>query len=863
MATEMLRGVDGAAAPPSSRPDRLLNSEVFMVEPQATRFWHAAVHSGLVDAGSLEACWSRIAPEKRTADAADRRLARKAVEMGLLTPWQAQQLLSGVRPQALRYDKYILLDLIGQGGMGRVFLSRDTRLGRRVAIKVLSRERMNNPRAVARFRREAKVGAQLQHENLVRIYDEGEAHGNIYLVMEYIEGKTVGRLLVDHGALTPPIAARVGRQVALGLDHLYQKGLLHRDINPMNILVDRDGTAKLTDLGLAIDLGEPEDIVTRDGATVGTFDYISPEQAKHSRSVDIRSDIYSLGCTIYHMLAGRVPFPQPSLPEKLYAHQLTEPDALTTLVPGIAPGLEAVIRRMMAKPPESRYTAPLAVAQALEPFQCGPVSLSLIEAAPLQSQSLSSGSGINGVPLSPVTPHGMGSSPEDSILAVGLTQVADVFGGSLKLDFGPEPRLSETGSTTRTVTGDEGRARLWLAAGGVAVLALLVALIVRGARMARDWGGSTTTTPAKSKGAPLVPGGPLADIAVHWLDDDTESPQPDLHSAIQTAVNKRAEVILRNTTEAMHLEVPKPYAISGGPVTIRAADGTRPVLMVTLAAGSPFIRVTSNGALKLIGLEIVFGSADSASKVAPLLIESAGDLAFDRCAFKLLTPSEREARVAHASGQRLSVAGCWFAGFDQPIAVDVYSRSKVRFQHSMFVGYKPGETPRGWLGVAVDKPTGARPRGDVSYGVTVERCTIVGAGLLALGNLSAPSPIFVTVRDTVVKSPALLMWPAQPPFPTGLSWSGRGNRYAVTGASWVVQAPGGLIEVPKAPTDLESWKAAGIIETDSKAEPVKLAAPSTSAADEPAPSGYAVEGPDAKTLGADPQFVGPGAKPVP
>src|SRR5271168_1949390 len=143
--------------------------------------------------------------------------------------------------------------------------------------------------------------------------------------MEYIEGQTIGALITAQGPMPVPTAARLTWQIALGLEHAHRKGLIHRDVNPYNVLITRDGTAKLADLGLAIDLAD-DDHVTREGATVGTFDYVAPEQARHSHSADIRSDIYSLGCTFYHMCAGRVPFPTPSLPEKLFAHQAMEPE---------------------------------------------------------------------------------------------------------------------------------------------------------------------------------------------------------------------------------------------------------------------------------------------------------------------------------------------------------------------------------------------------------------------------------------------------------------------------------------------------------------------------------------------------------
>jgi serine/threonine-protein kinase len=338
-----------------------------MVDPRGTRFWVAAQQSGLMDVQGLNACWEAIPAEKReAAEHLDRRLARQGVQQNYLTLWQAQQLLAG-RSSGFRVDRYLLLDLIGHGGMGRVYLARDTRLNRLVALKILAPERMSNPRAIARFQREARVGAQLQHEHLVRIYDFGESSGRCYLVMEFIEGKTIGALISAQGPMPAPTAARLTRQIALGLEHAHRKGLIHRDVNPYNILVTHDGIAKLADLGLAIDLAE-EKRVTREGATVGTFDYVAPEQARHSHSADIRSDIYSLGCTLYHMITGQVPFPSPSLPEKLFAHQALEPTPLSQLVADVPIGLVEVVQRMMQKQPDERYATPLQVAQALAPF---------------------------------------------------------------------------------------------------------------------------------------------------------------------------------------------------------------------------------------------------------------------------------------------------------------------------------------------------------------------------------------------------------------------------------------------------------------------------------------------------------------
>src|SRR6516162_8437004 len=338
-----------------------------MADPQASRFWIASTQSGLLDVRSLFTCWEAIPLDKReVAEHIDRRLARQAVQSQALTLWQAQQLLAG-RTNGFKVDRYILLEMIGHGGMGRVYLARDTRLNRLVALKILAPERMNNPRAIARFQREARVGAQLQHENLDRIYDFGQSSGRYYLVMEYIEGKTIGTLITEQGPMPPAVAVRLIRQVSLGLEHAHRKGLIHRDVNPYNILVTHDGIAKLADLGLAIDLAE-EERVTREGATVGTFDYVAPEQARHSHSADIRSDIYSLGCTLYHMITGQVPFPSPSLPEKLFAHQALEPTPLAQLVPGLSDGLVEVVKKMIRKSPAERFATPALVAQALEPY---------------------------------------------------------------------------------------------------------------------------------------------------------------------------------------------------------------------------------------------------------------------------------------------------------------------------------------------------------------------------------------------------------------------------------------------------------------------------------------------------------------
>jgi serine/threonine-protein kinase len=338
-----------------------------MLDPQQTRFGQAALSSGLIDADRLGACFQAIPAQKRdTPEHIDRRLAKAAVISRALSLWQAQQLLAG-RNKGFKVDRYVLIDVIGQERIGRVYLARDTRTDRRVALKILAPERTNDPGAIARFQREARIGAQLQHENLVRVYDFGESDGRYFLVMDYIEGRTVDTLIAEWGAMPPSTAVEVIRQVAMGLEHVHRKGFVHCDIKPSHILVDHAGTAKLTGLEAAVDLAEV-DRNTRGEDIAGSSGSIAPDQEQHALSADVRSDIYSLGCTLYHMLRGFAPFPGTSLPENLYGHLAEEPTPLEQIVHELPDGLAEVVRRMMHKSAEERFARALDVVHALSTF---------------------------------------------------------------------------------------------------------------------------------------------------------------------------------------------------------------------------------------------------------------------------------------------------------------------------------------------------------------------------------------------------------------------------------------------------------------------------------------------------------------
>ncbi len=274
---------------------------------------------------------------------------------------------SPLPPDCKRLGKYEILRQIGAGGMGAVYLARDSELKRTVALKVLPKERATNPTLVKRFRSEARTAAQLKHDHIVTVYEAGEADGYLYIALEYVEGTDVHELIRKRGVIPVRRSIEIVQQVALALQHIYERGVVHRDIKPSNLLVTHDGTVKLTDLGLARSLDDSQrSNITRAGTTVGTVDYMPPEQARDSKAADIRSDIYSLGCTWFHMLTGRPPFPQGDLLAKLNAHANQPPPDPRRWNRSVPESVVAVLHRMMAKKPEDRYQTPAELLEDLE-----------------------------------------------------------------------------------------------------------------------------------------------------------------------------------------------------------------------------------------------------------------------------------------------------------------------------------------------------------------------------------------------------------------------------------------------------------------------------------------------------------------
>ncbi len=268
-----------------------------------------------------------------------------------------------------RVGKYEVLSHIATGGMGAVYKVIDADLNRLVALKVLAARLVDNPAAVERFRREARNAARLNHPNIDTLYEWGKADDAHYLAMEYVDGPDLGEYILNKGRLDVEETHAILVQAAQALDHAHRQGVVHRDIKPSNFIlarVDGELVVKMTDLGLSRAITDEDFRVTRDGSTVGTVDYLSPEQSRDSSGADIRSDIYSLGCTVFHMLAGRPPFDEGGLGERVYKHIHSEPPDLRKLNPNVPPEFWALIKRMLAKAPGARYQTPAALLHDLQ-----------------------------------------------------------------------------------------------------------------------------------------------------------------------------------------------------------------------------------------------------------------------------------------------------------------------------------------------------------------------------------------------------------------------------------------------------------------------------------------------------------------
>jgi eukaryotic-like serine/threonine-protein kinase len=343
------------------------------------------IRSKLLTPDDVKAMYARWQAEARDAVANLAQFTRWLVARGYVTEYQAALVAKG-HADSFFLGQYKILDRLGKGRTAGVYRAQH-QLGQVVAIKVLPPSRAQNPQILARFQREIRLALKLKHPNAVRAFQVGQANGLHYLVMEYLEGETLDVVLQRRKRLPAQEAVRLVYQALQGLEHIHEQGLVHRDLEPANLMLvpghapgEPDNTLRATlkilDIGLGRALFEEtaesaaSDLhLTGEGMLLGTPDYLAPEQARDPRAADVRSDIYSLGCVLYHCLTGQPPFPDTNILSQMVRHATEPPRPLRELVPDVPDGLQPILNRMLAKDPAQRYPTPERAAQALQGFQ--------------------------------------------------------------------------------------------------------------------------------------------------------------------------------------------------------------------------------------------------------------------------------------------------------------------------------------------------------------------------------------------------------------------------------------------------------------------------------------------------------------
>jgi hypothetical protein len=665
-----------------------------------------------------------LAAEPAPAD--PRAWASELVERGLLTGYQAEQVLAG-NAASLLLGQYRILDSLGSGGMGRVYKAEHVLMRRVVALKVVGAA--EGPGAAegadghSAFLREIEAAARLSHPNIVSAYDAGEANGVRFLVMEYVDGIDLDRLVREVGPLPPRRAGEYVRQAALGLQYAYERGVLHRDVKPANLLAESGeaprsaGRVKVLDLGLALSTrsGGAGDPGTA-GHLSGTPDYLAPEVAHDADSRDVRSDLYSLGCTFYYLLTGRVPFPGGTWTEKLLRHQYDAPAPLRESAPAVPPALAAVVERLMAKAPTDRYATPATVARALEEW------LALGEDPPA-------------------------ARPDE------------------RAELASRPAAQTLGPAAPSGRAEPGPPSAW---------------DLRAAAPARR--------PRRLKGALVVAGAVLIGLGAAWLargslgarESEVAAPPPPVapfvvertgtaHATLAAAVAGSDD----GDTVTIHGDGPfasEPVAMSGKALTLRASPASRPVLQFAGPAAAWQALLSSDRPLVLEGVEL---RADSTREPAPLLCASGASL---RLASVRVTAPGRSAPVVTRGVSRVELRDCTLLAGGLALCAEAAPGAACEV---VLRGNRIQVGDAGAAAVSV----WARERRPGPVRVEMEGNEVRGARALSLGELVAG--VTVTARDNRFDFGEALLCANGFGRPDGwrhaLAWRGQGNRYEGAG----------------------------------------------------------------------------------
>jgi serine/threonine-protein kinase len=320
--------------------------------------------SGVLGDREFEEVCGKVLTEEYPRDSSA--LAQRLVAEQVLTQFQASRLLLN-KASGFVVGRYVIVDRLGEGSKGRVFKAQHKLMGRHVAIKIISPQLAARSSAVARFYREMRLLGRLDHPNIVRAFDADQVGDLLYIVMEYIAGRDLAQLLTAQGPLSPALVAGYMAQAASGLSHAHERGIVHRDIKPTNLLLGDDGQVKVLDLGLGalMEADTQASFATAAGYSVGTLNYMSPEQASGS-NVDGRSDLFNLGCTMYHLLSGAVPYPGETVVECLRRRAKPQPVPITDVRPDLPDRIIIVLDKLMAYKAEARYQSAAEAAQALQ-----------------------------------------------------------------------------------------------------------------------------------------------------------------------------------------------------------------------------------------------------------------------------------------------------------------------------------------------------------------------------------------------------------------------------------------------------------------------------------------------------------------
>jgi len=386
-----------------------------MPDLTSERFVEFVQKSRLVDESSLDSLLEKVRAKCDGGLPSDpKKLALVFERKGLITAWHTEKLLAG-KYKGFFLGKYKLLGHIGTGGMSSVYLAEHTRMADKRAIKVLPKKRVEDASYLARFQLEAKAIASLNHPNIVAAYDidnEGDVH---YIVMEYVDGVDLQALVKRDGPLDFATAAELLSQAAEGLEHAHNKGVIHRDVKPANLLIDQDGRIRLLDMGLALVAAQDDESLTvaNNENVLGTADYLAPEQALNSHTVDHRADIYGLGCTLYFLLTGEPPFSDGTLAQRIAKHQNQMPDPIKKKRKDCPGELEGIVWKMIQKEPQYRYQTAQDVAVALKKFVASVPKAEPIRAGVGPGHPESSGRGSSSISF--------GSSTEQKSLGSGDT----------------------------------------------------------------------------------------------------------------------------------------------------------------------------------------------------------------------------------------------------------------------------------------------------------------------------------------------------------------------------------------------------------------------------------------------------------